>query len=1321
VNRRLAGFALAAVFGAALLVAWWTAPSPVADRYRVLFLASDPSVEKITRGLDRLHAEHPGLARRLDVRIRAPSNTLDDSTLPPHDLLLVEILDRRWVGKQAERIEAEGHSRRFAIGPSGLNDDPGLPQRVGLESDAVLDGYWENSDPASMAGFFVYLGVRHLGMDAALPEPPQTPLAHGYVVFDEGRSRITDEWPFGAGDGRPRVAILEYATRARSGGLALSRAVADELVARGVQPVIVFGERAVPMVEARLFDEEGKPRVDAVVSFHLKFFEEESAAVLERLGVPVINAIRVFGRTVEEWRRSPRGLTAGEVAFQLAIPELAGLAPPNVVGAIDNRGRSVGTAPIAERVERVADRAARLARIRGLSPAERRVAVLYWNYPPGKQNVGASYLNVMRSIPGLLRELARAGYLVEGLEDTTDEALERRIRDRGLNIGRFAPGELARLLAAGDVVSVPAFRYRDWFSSLPRDFREAVVDHWGEVEDAEIMRTDIDGEAQLVLPVLRFGNVVVMPQPDRARMQDLEALYQSQELPPHHQYVAAYLWLQREFRADALVHTGTHGTHEWMSGKESGLSGSDPGEVLAGDLHIVYPYIVDDVGEGIVAKRRGMATVVDHLTPALGDAGLSPELTELRDLLEQWRLARGTDPERAGEIGGRIEVAVEERGLHLDLADRGWSESTAASRGTRFAALEDYIGQVRDQTIPLGLHTFGVSPAGQRLTRFVDRITEANGAALADSARERLVASGPSEFEGLRIGLDARYVRPGPGNDPIRNPDAIPTGKNFGTFDPRTVPLPAADELGAQMAESLIARHRERHGEVPEKVALQLWGVETLRHQGVQEAQGLALLGVRPVRDERGRISDLELIPREELGRPRVDVVFHATSLYRDTFPMLFKLIDRAVQLAASSPEADNPVRRHIDALSEQLVAEGMDRERAERRAALRIFAEPGGKHDSKLHAMTHASGSWDEEAQVADNYIRRMGHAYGGGLWGVPARQEFRAALADTDTIVHSRASNLYATLDNDDYFSYGGSIALGVRRANGGGRSPDFYVTDLRRAGEEHHEPLERFMGQELRSRYLNPEFAGQMMQEGYAGGRHVWKAVDYLWGWQVVYPEAVDAAKWQEMHEVWMNDRYDLGIEAFFEEHNPYARQGIASRMLEVVRKGYWDAPAQTRAELVDAYVDSLVRHGPACDHLSCDNPALQQFVRETAASAGLDPQRVQAAMDTIERATGRSIEAALAERTVDKVRWHQPPPEPAKAAGEAPPAAEQSVTGYRMVEEERQRQEAMRPPPEETTDLLALAGLAFLLASLFSGSVSRYRQGGGRGHRLISQSA
>ncbi|MHA7837614.1 MAG: cobaltochelatase subunit CobN, partial [bacterium] len=666
--RRAAGALAAALVLGAFVLAWLQAPERVTAAHRLLVVAADPSVDKITRGLDRLHRTRPRLARRIDVTVRAPSNTLAEESLPEHDLLVVELLDRRWVAREAPRLETEGARRRVAIGPSGLGDDPELPLRLGLDEDPVVDAYWEGSDPESMAELFVYLAARHLGIDGLEVQPPVAPAPDGYVVFDEGGRRLTQTWPLEDPPGpAPRVAILEFATRARSGGLALSRAVAASLAERGVEPVLVYGERAVPAVRNRLLDEAGRPRVDAVVSFHFKFFEDGAAQALEELGVPVINAIRVFGRTVDEWQRSSQGLTAGEVAFQLAIPELAGLAPPNVVGAIDNRGGRVGSAPIADRVERVAARAARLARLRRLPPAERRVAILYWNYPPGRQNVGASYLNVLRSIPRMLRTLEAEGYDVGGLDALEDEEIAEQIRTRGLNVGRFAPGELRRRIEGGEQVGIGLDTYRRWFKALPAPFREAVLAHWGPVEDAEIMATPLDGALHLWLPILRFGNVVVLPQPDRARTQDLEALYQSQDLPPHHQYVAAYLWLQHAFGADVLIHTGTHGTHEWLSGKEAGLSGSDPGEVLVGDLHVVYPYIVDDVGEGIVARRRGAATVVDHLTPALGEGGLAPELASLQEQLRGWRLARATEPDRAKTLAREIEQAVEKEGLALDL------------------------------------------------------------------------------------------------------------------------------------------------------------------------------------------------------------------------------------------------------------------------------------------------------------------------------------------------------------------------------------------------------------------------------------------------------------------------------------------------------------------------------------------------------------------------------------------------------------------------------------------------------------------------------
>jgi len=1324
--RQLVGGLLALLVALAMGLAFLFGPKPDHAVYKILFINADGSIEKLNRGLDRLYRDNPELASRMQVRMLSRNSAFADAPLPTHDALVVELLDGAFVQSLQTRIAESRAPVRIALGPSGLTGDPDLPQRLALRQNATLDAYWENSSPAEIAAMLKFFLARYLGEDGLMFDPPNVLPAYGYLSFtgdilSDDDPDVIKSWPQwlvkqNADDQSPDrfIGILDYATRARVGGLAISRAIAEAVRQKGYVPVPMFAERAGPALEAMLFNDDGTARVQVLISLHHKFFEDGSAEQLQRLGIPVINAITMSGRTIEEWHKSTQGLMPGEIARQLAIPELAGLAPPNVVGGVDNSHSKVALAPIAERVERVAGRAVRYAQLRSKPLAQQKVGILYWNYPPGKQNVGASYLNVIDSIPLMLRRLQVAGYDPGNLSAFSDQETENMILERGLNVGGFAPGQLKELVSHGDVAVIPVSLYNTWFRTLPQAFRKSVIATWGEPEDAAIMMMDVKGELSFVLPVIRFNNVVVMPQPDRARTQNLEALYQSQELPPHHQYVAAYLWLQHEFHASAIVHTGTHGTHEWMSGKESGLSGEDPGEVLAGDMAIIYPYIVDDVGEGIVAKRRGMATVVDHLTPSLGDADLAPELAALSKQVSDWRMAQSTDPQRAAGLADNIIQEVQRRGINSDLADRGWNPDAPAPIADRLATLENYLVQIKSQTIPLGLHTFGKQPAADRLQRFTDKISEANGDVPQSDIRQRLLDSAPAEFSGLLAGLQGQYVRPGAGNDPLRNVDAIPTGKNFMTFDPRRMPLPSADKTGQRMAEELIATHRQTHGKYPEKIALQLWGVESLRHQGVQEAQGLALLGVRALRAENGRIRKLELIPREELGRPRVDVIFHGTSLYRDTFPMLFQLLDHAVQMAAASPEADNPLRKHMAATQQQLIAQGFSADQALQQSHVRIFAEPAGKHDSKIYAMTHASGSWDNESQVAENYIRRMGHAFGSGLWGQSAESAFRAALKDTDLIVHSRSSSLYATLDNDDYFSYGGSIALGVRHANGGGPSPDFYVTDLRQNGKEHHEPLARFMGQELRSRYLNPEFARQMMREGYAGARHVWKAADYLWGWQVVYPEAVDDAKWQEMYEVWLDDRYELNIDEFFEKNSPYARQGIAARMLETVRKGYWQPDDKTLSHLTQIYTESLASHGPACDHLSCNDPELQVFVQQTNARLGAVPADIMTtAMQSIENATQTGIAEALSQRQADKQKWHGPQNSSAArdVSAQNSPQTEptEPVSGYKMEEEQVQDNPHSHADHINGADVLAQWLLLLsLLVSLLSGVWHRSRQ-------------
>lgn len=1278
---------------------------PAARTVSIVIVCSDPAVESLNRGIDRLLSSQPEVAREVSFQLRAPGNTSAGDPFPPADIVMVELLEAKWVGANAELLPTSKARTRLAFGPYGTGMSEKSVVELGLTQDKLLDSYWTEGGLSDVEQMLRLVLKRYAGFLDMEVSPPIKRPEQGYVAWTDDEPRLVETWSewkalTGGDRARPHVAILEFATRARREVLAVPKALAEACETRGLQPVVCFGQPGSKVVRELLIDELGKSRVDAVLSLHFKFSDKNADAALSQLDVPIINAIRVYGRTVDEWRESQQGLTSGEVAWQLSVPELVGLAPHNVVAGLEPTRGGVEAQPIGERVDRVAARARAFSDLRRTPVADRRVALMYWNYPPGKQNVGASYLNVVRSIPVMLRAMREAGYRVEDFPDT--ESIEKLVIERGRNIARWAPGELERLVAGGSVVTIPVSTYQKWFDTLPQRFRDDVVKHWGNPDAADIMTTRIKGELQFILPTIPLGNVVLLVQPDRGRTQDLAALYQTQDLPPHHQYIAAYLWLQKEFKAHAVIHTGTHGTHEWLSGKESGLAGFDAGEVLAGNLPILYPYIMDDIGEGGVAKRRGAATIIDHLTPALGTSALPPELQSLKDLILRWREQRSQGGEAAAMTRAEVDSAVLTQGLDKDLSDRGWDEAGRANADAegRFSTLEDYLEQVRAQSIPFGMHTFGVAPVGERLDGFAKLISSAHDEKVAEAARRNLTASGPAELTALLHGLEGRYTKAGPGNDPVRNPSALPTGRDFFAFDPRTIPLESSDKLGQQLAQKLVDEFRAKEGAWPRKFALQVWGVETIRHSGVQEAQALALLGVRVKRDKQARVSGLELIPREQLGRPRVDVILHGTSLYRDTFPMLVELLDQAVQLAADSPEEDNPIRVHAGTLTEQLVAQGVKVEDAKQRARIRFFAEPSGMHDSKLAALASASGSWDNEGQVADTYIRRMGHGYGQGVWGQTMEAEFRSALAGTQRIIHTRSSRLYATLDNDDYFGYGGSIALGVRRVDGG-KSPPMFVTDLRTPGQERHEPIERFLGQEFRSRLLNPAYIKGMQGEGYAGAREVWKSTEYLWGWQVVYPETVGAEKWQELHEVWLMDRNNLGLEAFFRKHSPHAREGMAGRLLEVARKGYWNPDKKTRDELASVYVKSIAESGVACDTLTCDNPELQAFARGIAeTSDGLDPALVTRWLQQVEGATGKSLNEKLVQRQDEKVAWHDPA-NLKRVEGTAAPSSA-AVTGYLMEEiTQHHETEDGDAPKAFWPALLAACVVSFLSGALTQG--------------------
>jgi cobaltochelatase CobN len=1015
---------------------------------------------------------------------------------------------------------------------------------------------------------------------------------------------------------------------------------------KGMAVVPFFNYPAHADLDWLLLDENGAPRVAAIaaISFKLGVVPDQLIPQLERIGVPVISGIRLASQTSQDWEASETGIGIDERSWLIGTPELAGaIAPTVIAGTVTTQDPDTGisisrTQAIAERVERWVDRVAAWVELSRIANAEKKVALVYYNYPPGNGNVGASYLNVLpESLWNILHALQENGYTLGTLPDSP-ESLRDLVRDRGSNPDQDGESVAARLAMHPDAVTLPVAEYEGWLQSVSPALRDAITAHWGEPENSHAMIwNDAQGTAHFVFPALRLGNVLMAAQPTRGWDLDIEAAYHDTVLPPHHYYLAFYLWLQKTFAADAMVHVGTHATHEWLPGKEVGLSAGDVSDVMTGAVPQLYPYIVDNIGEGQQAKRRGMAVIISHLTPPISTAALNPELRALSSAITDLTLSRSRGslaiPERAMEVT----EAARRLGLLTDLdisLDAG-----AVLDGKQVEAVEHHIKEIGETLVPFGLHTFGLAPDEQ--AREATALAMASVHTFAsdlerqqfiDTMSALLADSGPAEMNALLSGLQGRYISAGPGNDPIRNPAALPTGKNFYGFDPSRVPAPAIYRAGQQLAEDMINDHREANaGAYPDRLIFNLFSVESNRNEGVQEAQIMALLGVRPVWDSTGRVSHVELVSREELGRPRVDVTVLPSGLYRDVFAEVLLRLDDAVALAAQALEPDNPIAANVGNVTRDLLAQNVPQDMAQRLAMVRIFGTPTGSYGPGLDTPINAETSWQQEEEIADVYFNRLSHLFGRGFWGerpdeattgiesgAMALTLLKQAFTGADAVVHSRSSNLYATLDNDDFYQALGGAAMAVRIIDG--QTPQTLVTDLSDPRQGNTVTLERFMGQELRARYLNPEWIDAMLDEGYAGARFVKQVTDNLWGWQVTVPEAIDAAKWQEMFEVYVEDRYELDIhERMAASNNLEALLGMVQRMQAVVAKQYWNPDPTLRAEL-DRVEGSLISEIQARDAA----PGNEAAISAPDLSAAPGESQAQAQTQQPEIVEGRVME-------------------------------------------------------------------------------------------------
>jgi cobaltochelatase CobN len=936
-----------------------------------------------------------------------------------------------------------------------------------------------------------------------------------------------------------------------------------------------------------------------------------NVAHLAALDIPILQGLCLTSSR-SQWQGNDDGLSPLDVATQVAVPEFDGriITVPFSFKEIDDEGL-ISYVADPERCARVAGLAVRHARLRAVAPKDKRVALVFSAYPTKHARIGnAVGLDTPASAVALLRAMRDAGYDIgdiPGVEAEDGDALIHALIERG---GQD-PDWLTEVQLAGNPIRLSAKDYRTWFATLPTELTAAVEKHWGQAPGELFVDRTRDADGEIVIAAMQAGNVVVMVQPPRGFGENPVAIYHDPDLPPSHHYLAAYHWVNKGFGADAIVHLGKHGNLEWLPGKTLGMSAACGSDAALGDLPLIYPFLVNDPGEGTQAKRRAHATLVDHLIPPMARAESYGDIARLEQLLDEHANIATLDPGKLPAIRQQIWTLMRaaEMDHDLGLAERPEDDSF----DDMLLHVDGWLCEIKDVQIRDGLHILGQAPAEEAQLDLVLAILRArqlfggeqtvpglrqalglvedgsDERAAVDDAEERAralladlqrsgwdaafvesltdnsdvaailrfaatevvprLAGTAGEIDEILRALDGRFIAAGPSGSPLRGlVNVLPTGRNFYSVDPKAVPSRLAWETGSAMAESLLDRYREDHGDWPRSVGLSVWGTSAMRTSGDDIAEVLALLGVRPVWDDASRrVVDLEPITPAELGRPRIDVTVRISGFFRDAFPHVVTMLDDAVALVANldEPAEANYVRAHADAD----IAEHGDR----RRATTRVFGSKPGTYGAGLLQLID-SRNWRDDADLAEVYTAWGGFAYGRDLDGAPAaedmnRQYRRIAVAakNTDTREHDIA-------DSDDYFQYHGGMVATVRALTG--KSPAAYIGDNTRPDAVRTRTLSEETTRVFRARVVNPRWMNAMRRHGYKGAFEMAATVDYLFGYDATAGVMAD----------WMYERlsaeYVLDDEnrKFMAESNPWALHGMAERLLEAAGRGMWAQPEQ-----------------------------------------------------------------------------------------------------------------------------------------------------------------
>lgn len=1236
-----------------------------------------------------LRAEDVG-AQNLRARIGSAKvllvlNAPHDDTLPRYQ-------------EQLRALQKEG--RKFLV----LDSRPWQGALVAsgvLTRDELLSRYFRYSGEQNLGGMLDYVADKYLMLPRKVQPPAPAPSEGLYHPQAATLLKTPAELAAlyksrGFSEGAARVAYVVHSSFLLLKETEDIDALISAMERRKLQVFTIFADKEA--VLRRLLLDVAPDVVLTQRHTGLGKPADGGVTIQERLGVPYLKPISALQTTVEAWRSRPEGLAPGDLAGQVIVQELEGTIEPLLISAQRTAGEYRIQVPIAERIERFADRTASWVLLRKTPAAQKRLAIIYYNADLGGESlaqgsVSGMFLDAPESLVQVSSALQQHGYRIQPPADKA--TLIERLRQTGRNLGPWAQSDIDAMALRPEVVRIAAADYVRWFRAhLTSEQQQAVIAKYGE-PPGQLMVTHISGAPEIVIPQVVLGpGVSLFPQPEKGGRQD-SRLVHDQTIPPSHQYIAFYLWLQEVYQPHALVHFGTHGTLELLPRRAAGMGPDDFADALLGKLPNINPWILDNVAEATLARRRAYAVLVDHLVPAIEKVETDRRFAVLHEEVERLiQLEAGPVREAFRK---KIAAALTSTAYATDLLGK---DAQLADMNVK--ELDMRLHALQEEQAPRSLHVLGQPPAAARLSGYIAAILgrafqqRAGGRLLAEQLLACVLAPGvapssctgfspalqadvagalrlrdnllrtPQEITHLLDALDGKYVPPGPGNDPVRNPAAVPTGRNMYSLDPEQVPSAPAMEVGRAVAAQLIEAYRQKHGSIPKKVAINLNGFETMRDTGVTEAQVLALIGVEPVRDERGLVLDVRLLPRAALGRPRVDVVLAISGAYRDNFQSRVKLLDRALRMAQDAVEPDNALAAGTAAALLALRKDGLSEARAQQLARIRIYGQPPGQYGTQLLYLLPRSGAWQDRAEMAEVYRENMRFAYGQGLWGEQSDEGFREALRGADAASHVWASNMMSPLTNHHVYEYLGGLSMALERVNG--RAPEALITDVRDPDRPRTRQLAEVLSTEGAARLLNERWIKDMQQQGYAGAGHVGAYVENLFGWSTTNPGSVDGKFFQRVDEVYREDTQKLGTRKWLERDNPDALLQVTVTLIESARRGYW-SPGKERMERLTAdYLSQVAKQGPSTGMMGGGNQALAAYVKQiyeapgsrisTSVVAAYQARLAQAAAPSKPAATAAA--SAPSSTVVEGVKLRPPTAQESEksAATSAPESPQQS---------------------------------------------------------------